>query len=369
MTVAAADAPLVTLEYDSFITNRDQFLRIKADVSLPPDSEGQLFWTADNGLDLSAAALTPLRVDFAPFASNRTLALYLVVGPHSMPVGSRFTLTLTCATFAPLTLTAASAVTVRVNAPPTSGSFLVAPTAGTAGVDVFTLSSRFWTDEDIPLTYQYGYVSAIGLVALIAKTEFTFGRADLPAGGVGSNYTLVAYSKVFDTFSAAVTSGLEVQVLPNLGANATARVQAALDALAADPNAGVDEKKQGVALSCDALNAADCSRSPDCAALFRLDCAGTANTCGVCLDGYYTALIGDGNSTCLSVTSGDPATGATPAGDKKCGGECFGRGLCTFAYADSGLPLRAGESCGAGDPSCAAVCECDEGFALSSDCR
>jgi hypothetical protein len=162
-------------------------------------------------------------------------------------------------------------------------------------------------------------------------------------------------------------------------------VQNTLDSLGADPNSAVDGKKQGIALSSSLLNAANCSASPDCLVLFRFDCAFKANTCGVCLDGYYSAMIGADNSACLSILgngdgdgdgdgdgNGDGDGDGNGNGDgvvKQCAGDCSGRGLCEYIYTDSGFPMDGDvELCVAGDPSCSAVCECEDGFDMSADC-
>jgi hypothetical protein len=50
------------------------------------------------------------------------------------------------------------------------------------------------------------------------------------------------------------------------------------------------------------INAANCSGAPNCAKLFRDNCAKTSQTCGSCYDGY-TGLVGDSNTLCVSLSS------------------------------------------------------------------
>jgi hypothetical protein len=63
ITVIPSTAPLLSLDYSNFVTNCDQFLRIRAVVELPLGTQGVLKWSADSGLNLPVITLTPLSVN------------------------------------------------------------------------------------------------------------------------------------------------------------------------------------------------------------------------------------------------------------------------------------------------------------------
>ncbi|GLD96780.1 hypothetical protein PINS_up005463 [Pythium insidiosum] len=70
-------------------------------------------------------------------------------------------------------------VTIRVNAPPTSGTCVVSPTDGFAVQDTFSLSCEHWTDdlEDLPLRYAFGAIPTAKFEALEDPSDLTRVRA------------------------------------------------------------------------------------------------------------------------------------------------------------------------------------------------
>ena len=71
-----------------------------------------------------------------------------------------------------------------VNAPPTSGSFAVSPTAGRGLADAFTLECRDWADsaEDMPLAYEFRYLD-----------NATAGDPEIPLGTPDANVYQVTF--------------------------------------------------------------------------------------------------------------------------------------------------------------------------------
>jgi hypothetical protein len=53
-----------------------------------------------------------------------------------------------------------NSILVVVNSPPSQGSFDVTPNNGVEIVQNFVLAANHWQDSNLPLTYQFGIVSA-----------------------------------------------------------------------------------------------------------------------------------------------------------------------------------------------------------------
>ncbi len=94
---------------------------------------------------------------------------------------------------------------------------------------------------------------------------------------------------VYDSLEAASSASSSVKVRPS---GSTSSVVA--DLLAMD---SVEELKD-ISLVSYALNANDCSISPDCPLLNRLACHDKLHTCGACT-GSYVGEEGSSNSTCI----------------------------------------------------------------------
>ncbi len=55
---------------------------------------------------------------------------------------------------------ASASVSVRVNAPPLPGRFSCSPSIGESLKTLFTFTAFQWTDTDLPLSYEFGYLTA-----------------------------------------------------------------------------------------------------------------------------------------------------------------------------------------------------------------
>lgn len=92
-----------------------------------------------------------------------------------------------------------SDIVVPVSAVPTLGSFSVSPAQGFGLSTKFTLSCADWFDDDLPLTYSFGYTVLGRGDTVVAVQDFkpqqTTDGVLLPAGVEEGNYVLsiVAY--------------------------------------------------------------------------------------------------------------------------------------------------------------------------------
>lgn len=127
------------------------------------------------------------------------------------------------------------------------------------------------------------------------------------------------------------------------------------------------------------ISAVDCSSAPDCTALNRKPCVSTANTCGMCLDGYI-GKVGDFNVKCQSGTAKSKAVGVKCASNDEClynlcssgvcaappkecpsaiaGSVCSGNGNCQY----TDVANNPTKTCSELDVNCNAFCVCKGGF-------
>ncbi|KAL4102192.1 hypothetical protein PRIC1_005940 [Phytophthora ramorum] len=122
------------------------------------------------------------------------------------------------------------AVTVVVNSPPTSGTFVVSPRAGYAMKDSFTLTCALWSDDvsDYPLTYSFGVLSAADFDVLknnsTDSNAFVAQLRKATAPLVSSQLTPQATAKMFPTAGMQVNQSLTIVafISDQLGAVAVA---------------------------------------------------------------------------------------------------------------------------------------------------
>lgn len=279
-----------------------------------------------------------------------------------------------------------SSVVVRTNEIPKPGTFEVSPTSGESLKDLFTLKVSLWSDEDLPLSYAFGYLESnvTGVLqSLRSPSQVSTFVTYLPAGISASSYLVWCYVQVIDGLGGYALRYAGAQVwfastatLSNYTTNFFANIYSSSNVK--------ESMEQSLSLLLPLLNSVDCSAAPDCASLHRSDCATTINTCGECLEGYY-GEDGDSNSTCYDPFSGSSARklleGATPmvecfssvscqswqecvqgqcvSANKTCSRDCSGHGRCDFVRTDTQEPLA---SCAFDDAQCSAVCACDDGY-------
>ena len=71
----------------------------------------------------------------------------------------------------------------------------------------FSFANFLWTDEDLPLEYQMGYISSANvLIVLQSKSEYPGTSSLLPAGMDSSLNILQCFSQVYDALNANSTS-------------------------------------------------------------------------------------------------------------------------------------------------------------------
>jgi hypothetical protein len=381
--VVSSVSPLVTISNSSTgKINPGSRLLLVGSVDLSAASSGTSVWTVDNGaVNLDALSMVPVSQSIT---TTVTPAL-LLLAPNSLPAGTEFTFSLT-AVLASGELSTAT-ITIVTNAPPTPGSVLVSPRSGIAMTVTFTFNAALWVDEDAPISYQFGFLSASTGVTLTvqSRSEMSYGTSLLPSGS-GLNSLLVCAGEVFDVYSANYTAYDTVQVN-----SSSLSLGAALNSLTSQLSgvlASVNGMKKLISLSASVLNSVNCSSIRNCTLLNRYSCASVSNSCGPCLDGFIGSS-GDGNSVCLIASDAVALLSHSgtivkcegfadcPRGyecrmenfqcfvpSKTCPSDCGVHGTCIFVQSSTGNVV---ESCSVYDADCSAQCTCDDEW-YGDDC-
>ena len=375
ITTDEAHAPVVNVEYSSAAKiNPSDTLQLLGSIEATVSNTARWVLVDPGAIVLSDIAQTDVTKDFSAgsHSFNLVVASYSLTG-RDLPY-----------VFSLYADESYSSIEITINTPPIVGKIEIDPTSGVEMDTRFLVEASRWVDDDMPLSYQFGYENPKDSSILIVRgrAEIAFADTTLPSGGASRDNKVLCTVKVFD-FLNAFTVGSEYAVVEKLNITSSALgalVTDNLDAAAGD----VDGTKEVLSVATSVANNQDCSSLPyDCAnELFRADCYDTANTCGPCLDGYM-GTEGDDNSICVLV-GGRRSLSASSTGcyvdsdcgsaweycdtgenvckgkPKECNNDCSGHGTCSAVDSNTG-ELFSG-SCVLGMTSCEAVCDCDPNF-------
>jgi low affinity Fe/Cu permease len=353
--------PTMTLSSNNILNklNPSQALHLKANVSFPTiGMHGNLTWLSSDGLSLAGIASTPVFrtvVTSFPLRMSFQLALF----PNSLAAGHLYSFGLKCQLANNIQVT--SFISITVNAPPSLGQFVVSPISGTAYLEVFSLTCSGWSDSDLPLSYQFSFLSLTGRT-LITKslTPLPYSGTVLPEGQKDNNQLVTCQADIYDNLNANSTSFKSVEVHSLLIANISQLVRQSIDPrLAID----LDDLIKGVNIASSLLNVPNCSLSPNCTTLNRFSCLSTSHTCGPCDVSFISSILGDGNEQCVKSNSGAVVINHLP---KRCYLDCSSRGKCIYF---SQITEKQVETCFEGDLSCYSSCSCDDGYKMSNYCE
>ena len=371
------------------VMNPDQPLQLLGSVLYPDFSfkaNSIVRWSiSDSSVNLTAVALTPVSFALSAASSN----VFLVIAPSTLPIGSVLTFSLSCCNGIGLSAYSSS-VTVTINSPPRAGVFLVLPNPGIELKDKFLFSAGQWTDSDLPMQYQFGYISPLGsTIITLSKSLKASGTSLLPAGSDSMDNILGTFLVVFDAMNA--NSSLTYPVVVNHDSEQTNALEMISAVILNSGNlstASVDQVKQFNGLVTYLMGKVNCSLSPNCSAIFRRDCSTTPHTCGGCIT-PYVGETGDSNSLCVPksalvgsssasneqvrCTSDFQCSGfqkcinaSCTVPQKSCISDCFGHGTCRFVNSNTGSIVM---DCRIDDPNCNAECDCKLAYGESLHCN
>ena len=276
-----------------------------------------------------------------------------------------------------------SEITIDINAPPTSGTFLTSPSSGSALSTLFQLSAPGWTDDysDLPLMYAFYCVTAPNTekLALRSRQGASAAYSVLPASRNSNAGTVLVIASIYDTLLAYSEANATVAVSPP---NTEALNRYVLDELNTfyttrsthQASLLVNNVLSTISpISCQAAN------SSYCASLNRLPCSNTPHTCSSCLDGY-TGVSGHANTQCVLISEFSRSVGSNCTSNSDCSlancvsnvctspvrpcpsttlnDACSGNGVCVYND-NTGRTLS---TCTVLQTQCTATCRCNAGY-------
>jgi hypothetical protein len=372
-------SPTISLQSNALLgeeggtMNAAQGLQIAGNINIPAGLKSNATWSVlgFSHLSLASLSLTPLSQQFPVSAtSSQSFTISLALPGNALVVGSSYTFGLRCQLSYP-GKSAISTITINVNSPPTPGSFTIQPMSGRELIDSFTFLCNQWIDANLPLSYQFSYLSLSGTKIVVRSSSIiSFTSSKLP-GGSSRNGSVLCTADIFDSLTANSTASLPIYIV-KAGDVKTIDASTFIHTTLADA-ATVDDLMKGTAIASYLLNSANCSLSPNCSSLNRLPCYSTSHTCGSCLSSSLIGQKGDSNDKCY-----DPLLSSSISVDhqlrKVCAGNCSSHGHCIAYSALTNSLLTSFSSlspipCYDGDLSCYMKCECDIGYQKSPNCE
>jgi hypothetical protein len=336
-------------------------------------------WTVDDfSIDLDSVSSVPPNKRWTP-SSLTTFSSFLSISANALPAGSTLTFSLSCIA-ASSPSTAFASISVTTNSPPSPGIYEVEPLHGYALVTIFAMSASSWIDSDVPISYEFGFISPSNSSFVVqTKSQLAYATSVVPAGSSAKNSSLLISFQIFDNLGSSVKEYLTVRVVPVILNETT--VNALTTTLLDQAVGSVDNLKQVISVISSTMTAVNCSASPNCTALNRLDCAATENTCGPCISAQYVGTASDSNTTCVDAAAfgsellsvGSVCSSVFDCGSwsfcnyevnscayvsKACQSNCSGAGICEFIESATQESVTA---CTVLDSSCEAKCVCHSG--------
>jgi sugar lactone lactonase YvrE len=355
--------PIITLSSGTALSkgnqiNPSQSLQLKANINFTTTGiRGNLTWLSSNSLNLSSVSTTPVSRSVVT-SLPLTMTVYLSLPSNSLLAGRSYSFGLRCQLENNIRLT--NFITVAVNTPPSSGKFEVSPSSGTAYLEFFVLTCSKWIDLDLPLSYQFSFLSLTGRT-LITKslTPLSYFSTVLPEGLRENGQFVTCQADVYDSLYANTSIFIAAQVHSLTKSNISQLVHQNIDPRFA---IDLDDLIKGVNIASSLLNQPNCTLSPNCTALNRFPCLSTSHTCGPCQGSFFSSNPGDGNELCVK----DTANLVINNHPKKCYLNCSDRGSCIYSSHITGKRV---ENCFEGDLSCFTSCSCQEGYEMSNYCE
>jgi hypothetical protein len=131
-------------------------------VTLPFGATGTCGWSVDDdSFNLQSSSPSPLSLTLRSSGLN-PINVYMALAANSVPTGASLTFSLTCEVPSSPSRATAS-INIVVNSPPQPGNFYVKPNTGVELSQKFTFIAENWQSVNLPISYQFGYVSSTNL--------------------------------------------------------------------------------------------------------------------------------------------------------------------------------------------------------------
>jgi len=276
--------------------------KLKISANVRTKSTVTATWSVnDTSVDLATYLQTPRTQILTVSNGVDTLFQYnLALRPNALRTSAYLAFTLTCVSLDSKSFTAS--VVIITNGAPTPGVFTVSPDEGFSLTDPFKFVASLWQDDDLPLTYTFGFISntvSKQFQSLQSQSQLSYGTFVLPVGADSRSYALTCAMQVFDSFGLNTTATVNVRSKVASGGSSTVSkfITSSLSG-----NVDPDQVQSVISTATSALNAVNCRYAPNCTSLNRVACARVEHTCGSCISGFIGS-DGDGNDVCYSPTT------------------------------------------------------------------
>jgi len=305
-------------------------------------------------------------VSFIP--ANKFTNVYIQLEPRTLMATKSYSFIFRCQRMS-------SEISIIPNTPPEKGNFTIIPLSGYEITTLFNFVARSWMDEDLPLEYQFGFMSFGNELLLQAKSEIALASSILPSGLV--NHSTTTKLEVFDALSASSFRIYGITLKPTDSSAASNYIES----IVSTSMSSTDINMVG-----SILNAVNCSGVINCNKVNRHGCSDVDFSCGPCLEGFI-GESGSKNSLCVyhPLISSTPKTvlitykcksdndcdlfqycdssGSCGKMPKQCPNSCSNQGDCSFINSNTGLQVS---KCDMTSSDCQAVCQCIAGFGGAS---
>jgi hypothetical protein len=262
-----------------------------------------------------------------------------------------------------------------------NGSFSVLPSSGVELETLFSFSTELWNDDDIPITYQFGFLPNYNIndntMVLQGRSELSSGSSILPSGLESNNFSIPCIVHVYDSLNSFTSLSSSVIVTSKI--NDYSQLSSIIDDTSNSFDA-VASIKQVIPVVSSVINRIYCSNTPDCSLLHRQSCSKIANTCGECQEGFI-GDTGNRNNRCIDPIASSSllnlntypqctvneeckvweicsnSTCIHPL--KECDNNCNEQGLCVFVNVNTDKEI---ENCKFGDANCDSKCNCNNDY-------
>jgi hypothetical protein len=240
-------------------------LNWKSDTSIPNILAK---WSIDDdSLNLNSSALTPT---YQSISKPKTIFIFPLSVIIDKNYFSRNSYKLTLTLFENGESFVSNSITVQINTPPNPGYFSIIPESGRELRTEFSMRASFWDDEDIPLFYQYLFLSNQGsYVTIREKTQTSSILSLLPAGNPENFDMITCVLYVFDYYEGRSEATAKIKVQPSPKDYGLMTEVITNSSKIED----TDLMMSSLATVSNLLWRKNCSSAPVCSKLFRMECS------------------------------------------------------------------------------------------------